>query len=329
MAYTIKQDIVVPYMYVYNASQLQPGFHQIHLHSTGNPNSTVQNERDYLSRNYSSANYTHLVGITNGAVDIRQVMNTNGGAWDVGGDWNWETYAAIEFVEGSIQSQSDFNKAYPAYIWLARELARQAGIPYTIDKSNNSGIKTHNYASATGHGSDHVDPIAFLAKWGVSRNQLYKDIISGVDEVANAKYKVGDRIVLAGNAWASTYNTRYPGKVKKQIGTIKSVKRYDRSNSHWSYEVQFDELWNVLEQDIVAYSYPELKQGTKVKLIPNAWASTYNTRFDDKVKGAWGKVAFSQPFNKSSSKRSYAVAFYYDNDITIWNVLEQDLNVIK
>lgn len=329
MAYTIKQDIVVPNRYVYNASQLQPGFHQIHLHSTGNPNSSVQNERDYLAGHYTSANYTHLVGITNGQVDIRQVMNTNGGAWDVGGDWNWETYAAIEFVEGSIKSQSDFNKAYPAYIWLARYLAKQAGIPYTIDNSNISGIKTHNYASATGHGSDHVDPIPFLAKWGVSRDKLNKDIINGVDEVPNAKYKVGDVIVLAGNAWASTYNTRYPDKVKKQIGTIKSVKRYDRSNSHWSYEVQFDELWNVLEQDIVAYSYPELKQGTKVKLISNAWASTYDTRFDDNVKNARGTVAFAQPFNKSHSKRSYAVAFYYDNDITIWNILEQDLNVIK
>lgn len=182
MAYTIKQDIVVPYQYVYNTSQLQPGFHQIHLHSTGNPNSSVQNERDYLAGHYNLANYTHLVGITNGEVDVRQVMHTNGGAWDVGGDWNWETWGAIEFVEGSIKSQADFNKAYPAYIWLARYLAKQAGISYTIDNSNISGIKTHNYASATGHGSDHVDPIQFLANWGISRNQLYKDIISGIDE---------------------------------------------------------------------------------------------------------------------------------------------------
>ncbi|AFY98287.1 endolysin [Leuconostoc phage LN04] len=182
MAYTIKQDIVVPYMYVYNASKLQPGFPQVHLHSTGNPNSSVQNERDYLASHYTSANYTHLVGITNGQVDIRQVMNTNGGAWDVGGDWNWLTYAAIEFVEGSIKSQADFDKAYSAYIWLARYLAKQAGIVYTIDNLNDEGIKTHNYASLTGHGSDHVDPIQFLANWGISRNQLYKDIISGIDE---------------------------------------------------------------------------------------------------------------------------------------------------
>ncbi len=197
MAYTIKQDIVVPNRYVYNASQLRPGFHQIHLHSTGNPNSSVQNERDYLAGHYTSANYTHLVGITNGQVDIRQVMNTNGGAWDVGGDWNWETWAAIEFVEGSIKSQADFNKAYPAYIWLARYLAHKAGIYITIDTPNISGIKTHNYASATGHGSDHTDPIAFLAKFGISRNQLYKDIVSGIDEpTATTTNTTNKKVVL-------------------------------------------------------------------------------------------------------------------------------------
>lgn len=196
MAYTIKQDIVVPYQYVYNAMNLQPGFHQIHLHSTGNPGSTVQNERDYLAGHYNEANYTHLVGITNGDVDIRQVMNTNGGAFDVGGDWNWETWASIEFVEGSINSQSDFNKAYPAYIWLARYLAKQAGIPYTIDTLNTTGIKTHNFASATGHGSDHTDPIAFLFKWGISRNQLYKDIVSGIDDPAETQPSTTNKKVV-------------------------------------------------------------------------------------------------------------------------------------
>ena len=182
MAYTIKEDIVVPNGYVYRTSNLQPGFYQNHLHSTGNPSASVQNERDYLAGHYNLANYNYLVGITDGEVDIRHVMNDNGGAWDVGGDWNWQTYSAIEFAEGSIKSQADFNKAYPAYIWLARYLAKKAGIPYTIDNQNTSGIKTHNYASATGHGSDHVDPIPFLAKWGVSRDKLNQDIVNGIGD---------------------------------------------------------------------------------------------------------------------------------------------------
>ncbi|MGX7042927.1 lytic exoenzyme target recognition domain-containing protein [Leuconostoc holzapfelii] len=182
MAYTIKQDIVVPFNYVKSNSGLVPPFSQVHLHSTGNPRASVQNERDYLAGHYNEANYTHLVGITNGEVDIRQVMNTNGGAWDVGGDWNWDGHSSIEFAEGSIQSQDDFNKAYPAYIWLARQLAKEAGAGSTIDDQNTSGTKTHNYASATGHGSDHTDPIAFLAKWGVSSEKLNADIVNGIGD---------------------------------------------------------------------------------------------------------------------------------------------------
>jgi len=182
MGYNIKQDIVVPFNYVKSNSGLVPPFPQVHLHSTGNPRASVQNERDYLAGHYNEANYTHLVGITNGEVDIRQVMNTNGGGWDLGGDWNWDGYASIEFAEGSIRSQDDFNKAYPAYIWLARQLAKEAGAGNTIDNQNTSGTKTHNYASATGHGSDHVDPIAFLAKWGVSRDKLNADIVNGVGD---------------------------------------------------------------------------------------------------------------------------------------------------
>lgn len=180
MAYEIKQDIVVPNNYVKNQMGLVPPFRQIHNHSTGNPRSTVQNERDYLAGHYPGANYTHLVGVTNGQADIRQVMNTNGGAYDVGGDWNWETWAAIELVEGSIKTREDFNIAYPAYIWLTRELARQAGIPITIDTPDISGIKTHNYASKTGHGSDHVDPLGFLASWGVSYDQFKNDVLNGI-----------------------------------------------------------------------------------------------------------------------------------------------------
>lgn len=185
MTYTIKQDIVVPLNFVKNQIGLVPPFRQVHEHSTGNPRSTVQNERDYLAGHYPGANYTHLVGVTNGQADIRQVMNTNGGAYDVGGDWNWETWAAIEFVEGSIKTHEDFNIAYPAYIWLTRYLAQQAGIPITIDTPDIKGVKTHNYASRTGHGSDHVDPIGFLASWGVSYDQFKNDVLNGLSDSNN------------------------------------------------------------------------------------------------------------------------------------------------
>ena len=63
---------------------------------------------------------------------------------------------------------------------MARQLAQESGITdFTLDTGDLAGIKTHNYASKTGHGSDHVDPLPFLAKWGVSYEQLKKDIAGG------------------------------------------------------------------------------------------------------------------------------------------------------
>ena len=169
------KNIVVPGKPAVAAGLAVPNFHQVHLHSTGSvaPN---KNFISYLSRSYGNAYYTHIVG----EGQAIQVAATNGGAYDVGGDWNWETYAAIEFNE-NVHSQAEFNRDYKIYIELARQLAREAGIKdFTLDTPGTVGIKTHNYASRTGHGSDHVDPLPFLQKWGISYAQLKHDIKYGV-----------------------------------------------------------------------------------------------------------------------------------------------------
>ncbi|MEI2422329.1 hypothetical protein V6O07_18760, partial [Arthrospira platensis SPKY2] len=57
-----------------------PPFGQVHAHSTGNPNSTAQNEADYMNRkDINSGFYSHVVG--NGRAI--QVAEVNRGFWDV------------------------------------------------------------------------------------------------------------------------------------------------------------------------------------------------------------------------------------------------------
>ena len=70
---------------------------------------------------------------------------------------------------------------YKIYIGLLRDLAKQAGIPTTLDTGDLAGIKTHDYCThhQPNNGSDHVDPYPYLAKWGISREQFKKDIESG------------------------------------------------------------------------------------------------------------------------------------------------------
>lgn len=173
------KNIVVPGKPAVAAGLARAPFRQVHLHSTGNPDATNANTISYLSRSYGNAYYTHLVGEGKAI----QVAETNGGAYDVGGNWNWEGYAAIEFNE-HVANQAEFNRDYKIYIALARQLAKEAGITdFTLDTPGTVGIKTHNYASRTGHGSDHVDPLPFLAKWGVSYDQLKHDIKYGVGDV--------------------------------------------------------------------------------------------------------------------------------------------------
>ncbi|HEW9957632.1 TPA: N-acetylmuramoyl-L-alanine amidase LytA, partial [Streptococcus pneumoniae] len=156
---------------------VQP-YRQVHAHSTGNPHSTVQNEADYHWRKDPELGFfSHIVG--NGC--IMQVGPVDNGAWDVGGGWNAETYAAVELIE-SHSTKEEFMTDYRLYIELLRNLADEAGLPKTLDTGSLAGIKTHEYCTNNqpNNHSDHVDPYPYLAKWGISREQFKHDIENGL-----------------------------------------------------------------------------------------------------------------------------------------------------
>lgn len=156
-------------------------YHQIHAHSTGNRNSTAQNEADYhMRRPVESGFFSHVVG--NGRV--MQVGPVNQGAYDVGGGWNYETYAAVELIE-SHSTKEEFMEDYRLYIQLLRDLADEAGLPKTLDSDALEGIKSHDYCTNNqpNNFSDHVDPYPYLAKWGISREQFKHDIENGLEEI--------------------------------------------------------------------------------------------------------------------------------------------------
>lgn len=158
-------------------------YRQVHAHSTGNANSTVQNEADYMARkDLDNGYFTHVVG--NGK--IIQTAPVNRGAYDVGGGWNYETYAAVELIE-SHKTKEEFMVDYPIYVDLLRRLATEGSIPTTLDTADLAGIKTHAYCTANqpNNGSDHIDPYPYLAKWGVSKEQFKQDIEQGVAQNQN------------------------------------------------------------------------------------------------------------------------------------------------
>lgn len=182
MAYTVEKRIRAGLPQVGSAP-----YRQVHAHSTGNPKSTAQNEADYFhNKNINSGFYTHVVG--NGRVI--QVGEVGRGAWDVGGGWNSETYAAVELIE-SHESKEEFLKDYYIYCELLRDLAKQAGIPVTVDTGDLAGIKTHSYCTNNQpfNGSDHVDPLPYLTKWGITLEQFRKDVAGAVSGNSNNSNK--------------------------------------------------------------------------------------------------------------------------------------------
>lgn len=153
-------------------------YRQIHAHSTGNKKSTAQNEADYhMRRPVESGFFSHVVG--NGRV--MQVGPVNNGSYDVGGGWNYETYAAVELIE-SHSTKEEFMEDYRLYIELLRNLADEAGLPKTLDSDALEGIKSHEYCTNNqpNNFSDHVDPYPYLASWGISREQFKHDIEHGL-----------------------------------------------------------------------------------------------------------------------------------------------------
>lgn len=185
MSYNIKQQIRTDTPQVGYAP-----YRQVHAHSTGNAESTAQNEADYMSRkDLNTGFYTHVVG--NG--QVIQVAPVNRGAWDVGGGYNYETYAAVELIE-SHGSKDEFMRDYKIYCELLYDLAKQAGIPTTLDTGDLAGIKTHNYCTHNqpNNGSDHVDPIPYLTKWGITQQQFANDIVNCKGSNSNSNNNSGN-----------------------------------------------------------------------------------------------------------------------------------------
>ncbi|WP_308525552.1 N-acetylmuramoyl-L-alanine amidase [Enterococcus faecium] len=195
---------------------------QVHAHSTGNPRSTVQNEADYFhNKDITTGFYTHIVG--NGRVI--QLAEVNRGAWDVGGGWNQWGYASVELIE-SHSNKDEFMRDYKIYCELLHDLAKQAGLPTTVDQGN-TGIITHNYATHNqpNNSSDHVDPIPYLAKWGINLAQFRSDVANAKsnNKPAPSKPKTHDQAVAEspvkhqGNAYGKLEYLNMPSKGKLKV----------------------------------------------------------------------------------------------------------------
>lgn len=153
-------------------------------HESGNaknngPNA-LENEITFMNRNKANAFTSHWVGDGGRIVQVAPVNKLQYGCGPKGNPY---CYAQVELARTSDKAQ--FKKDYVAYIWLLRKLAKDAGIPITLDGTGN-GIKSHRWITNNLGGTTHVDPYSYLQSMGIAEAQFKNDIKNGI-EVENKK----------------------------------------------------------------------------------------------------------------------------------------------
>lgn len=150
-------------------------------HESGNPNNcgpnALENEIAYMNRNKVNAFTSHWVG---GGGKIVQVAPVGKLQYGCGPKGNPLSYAQVELARTNDKEQ--FKKDYAAYIWLLRELGKEACIPVVLDGTGN-GIKSHRWITENLKGTTHRDPYSYLASMGITEEQFKLDIKNGLEEV--------------------------------------------------------------------------------------------------------------------------------------------------
>ena len=277
-------------------------YRQVHAHSTGNKNSTAQNEADYhMRRPVESGFFSHVVG--NGRV--MQVGPVNNGCYDVGGGWNYETYAAVELIE-SHSTKEEFMEDYRLYIELLRNLADEAGLPKTLDSDALEGIKSHEYCTNNqpNNFSDHVDPYPYLASRGISREQFKHDIEHGL--VFEPGWKKNDT-----GYWYVKEDGSYP---KEQ---------FEKIDGTWYY---FDGLgymlsdkWKKRPDGTWYYFDKSGEMATGWKLISNKW---YYFKDDGEMVTGW--VKYQDTWYYLDGKEGSMVSNAFVKSEKGWYYLKED-----
>ncbi|WP_185599434.1 GW domain-containing glycosaminoglycan-binding protein [Listeria booriae] len=206
------------------------------LHETANPNSTIQNEIDYMSRNWENAFVHSFVDKGN----IIQIHPTDYGVWGAG------RFANARFVQYELVEHSTFDefaRSINNYAYYTAYILDKYKLP--IDSAETDGVGTvwtHNAVSKYLGGTTHTDPIGYFNKWGYSYNEfltlvtekynaMSKDtILSNVafttTTYANVKTASGNTV------WSAPFNTAgskevnplssYTGKNMKLLRTAKT-----------------------------------------------------------------------------------------------------------
>ena len=143
------------------------------LHDVGSQ-ATGQQAASYMQRSANSNQaYTNFIVGNGGTVYLMKQPGTV--SWGAGTTANQNAPVQIEL--GQTSSAATFRQDYQAYVALARDMAGKYKLPLTLDQggAGKKGIKSHRWVSQHIWG-DHQDPYEYLARFGVTKQELANDL---------------------------------------------------------------------------------------------------------------------------------------------------------
>lgn len=142
------------------------------LHSTDDMEATAKQMATYEHRVWKSAETFVHFGVDD--IGAYQVGTPGYTAWGAG---YVNKYAPVQLELCEFSDHTRAMKAYHNWVSLAAAMAKQYGVPLTLDDGNKTaGFKSHLWCSRNYGGSDHGDPYPYLTKLGISKAQLAKDL---------------------------------------------------------------------------------------------------------------------------------------------------------
>lgn len=188
----IKRRIVAPG----HGTFVKPNPIYFAVHSTANPGATAANHVSY----WSGAGKNYAVHLVSDWKEAYQCVEFDRVCWQVGN--GNKTCIGLEICEAT--NKADFERG----LNIARSVILQVLNRYgwTVDRN----VRSHKWFTENYGGSDHTDPVPYLAKWGWSWNKFTQFLKDGDDMLTNEEIEaigqsVWDRgVQLSSGKWVES-----------------------------------------------------------------------------------------------------------------------------
>lgn len=140
------------------------------IHYTDNPGDNARMEANFVRSNWKNAFVHEFID----ADEIIQVADPDYKAWGAGKEAN-DRYIHLELCHE--YTREDFEASYRKLVRRAAEYLYINQLGVTPAKPDRTGtLWGHYHVTMYWGGTNHVDPIGYLAKWGISWDDLVEDV---------------------------------------------------------------------------------------------------------------------------------------------------------